>query len=131
MFDLTPDSFLRMLKLGIDPSSIGVITPYEGQVAHIKNQFWESDCAPDWESEYESDWEADIKLYQDVEVASVNAFQGREKDYIIFSCVRDNEQQCIGFLEDPRRLNVALTRAKYGMIIVGNPRTLCKVSTLV
>jgi hypothetical protein len=52
--------------------------------------------------------------------------QGREKNYIILSCVRSNEAQGIGFLSDARRLNVALTRAKYGLVILGNPRALSR-----
>lgn len=52
--------------------------------------------------------------------------QGREKDYIIVSCVRSNEQSGIGFLADPRRMNVALTRARYGLILLGNPRVLSR-----
>ena len=103
----------NMLKAGVTPDQIGVVTPYEGQRAYLVLHM--SRNGP-----------LRSELYKDIEVASVDSFQGREKDFIIVSCVRSNEQQGIGFLRDPRRLNVALTRAKYGCIIIGNARLLAK-----
>lgn len=104
----------KFFKSGVIPAQIGVITPYEGQRSFIVNYM-----------QFNGSLKKD--LYKEVEVASVDAFQGREKDYIILSCVRSNEHQGIGFLSDPRRLNVALTRAKYGVVILGNPKVLSKV----
>lgn len=105
----------RLFKDGVRPEQIGVITPYEGQRAYIVQYMQLNGCM-------------DKELYVEVEVASVDAFQGREKDYIILSCVRANERSSIGFLSDPRRLNVALTRARYGLIILGNPNSLFRNS---
>ncbi|XP_031482358.1 regulator of nonsense transcripts 1 homolog [Nymphaea colorata] len=101
------------LRSGVVPSQIGVITPYEGQRAYIVNHMSRNGALRQ-------------QLYKEIEVASVDSFQGREKDYIILSCVRSNEHQGIGFLNDPRRLNVALTRARYGIVILGNPKVLSK-----
>eukprot|EP00884_Botryococcus_braunii_P001756 jgi/Botrbrau1/11581/Bobra.247_1s0002.1 len=100
-----------LLGKGVTPDQIGVITPYEGQRVHIMSTMLVSGVRQK-------------DLYSAVEVSSVDAFQGREKDFIIVSCVRASEKQGIGFLGDPRRLNVALTRAKYGLILVGNPKVL-------
>ncbi|PHH54451.1 Regulator of nonsense transcripts 1 -like protein [Ceratocystis fimbriata CBS 114723] len=103
----------RFLKEGVQPTDIGVITPYEGQRSFLVTTMQTTGtCNKD--------------LYKRVEVASVDAFQGREKDWIVLSCVRSNDNQGIGFLSDPRRLNVALTRAKYGLVIIGNPKALSK-----
>jgi hypothetical protein len=102
-----------MLRNGLQPDQIGVITPYEGQRSFVVNNMQKTGAL-------RSD------LYKEIEVASVDSFQGREKDIIIVSCVRSNAQQGIGFLRDPRRLNVALTRARYGIIIIGNARLLAR-----
>ncbi|CAL8463239.1 g2773 [Coccomyxa elongata] len=103
----------HFMRGGIKPEQIGVITPYEGQRAHVVSTMQRSGAL-------------NTTLYAEIEVSSVDAFQGREKDFIILSCVRSNEHQGIGFLSDPRRLNVALTRAKYGLVILGNPKVLSK-----
>jgi regulator of nonsense transcripts 1 len=99
----------KFFKAGVQPGQIGIITPYEGQRSYVVSTMQQN-------GSYRKD------LYKEVEVASVDAFQGREKDYIVLSCVRSNDHQGIGFLNDPRRLNVALTRAKYGLVILGNPK---------
>ncbi|ETW49233.1 hypothetical protein PFMALIP_02736 [Plasmodium falciparum MaliPS096_E11] len=100
-----------LLQCGLKPSQIGVITPYEGQRAYITSLFQKN---------------ISFQNSSDIEVASVDAFQGREKDFILLSCVRSNKKLGIGFLNDPRRLNVALTRAKYGLIICGNAKVLSR-----
>jgi regulator of nonsense transcripts 1 len=102
-----------LLKAGVLPSQVGVITPYEGQRAFVVQHMQRHGSLRQ-------------QLYREIEVASVDSFQGREKDYIILSCVRSNETQGIGFLADPRRLNVALTRARYGLVVMGNHKALSK-----
>mmetsp|Transcript_11735 Transcript_11735/g.23095 ORF Transcript_11735/g.23095 Transcript_11735/m.23095 type:complete len:1118 (+) Transcript_11735:33-3386(+) len=101
-----------LLNGGAVPGQIGVVTPYEGQRAFIVSELQRGPLP--------------TQTYKEIEVSSVDAFQGREKDFIILSCVRSNQKQGIGFLNDPRRLNVALTRAKYGLIILGNPLVLAQ-----
>ncbi len=106
-----------MLRGGVRPEQIGIITPYHAQRGYVSSYMARNGALR-------------TDLYDDIEVASVDAFQGREKDIIILSCVRSNEKQGIGFLKDQRRLNVALTRAKYGLIILGNPKVLSTASLL-
>ncbi|ETO21592.1 putative DNA helicase [Reticulomyxa filosa] len=66
----------------------------------------------------------------EITIDTVDAFQGQEKTLCILSCVRSNDKNVIGFLNDPRRINVALTRARKGLIIVGNYNTLSSHSRL-
>ena len=98
---------------GANPDQIGVVTPYEGQRAYVVSHMVRHGSLR-------------TSLYKDIEVASVDSFQGREKDFIVLSCVRSNQHQGIGFLADPRRLNVALTRARYGVVVLGNPKVLSR-----
>lgn len=84
-------------------TSIAVLTPYSRQSEILKKL---------------------LSGIPNVEVSSIDGFQGREADIVIFVTVRCNESREIGFLKDLRRMNVALTRAKLGLIIVGNKATL-------
>lgn len=87
----------------------GIVTPYSAQVKHVTEL-------------------AQTRLRPfnagDLEIQSVDAYQGREKELILISAVRSNRQGKVGFLGDWRRLNVAITRAKRGIVVFGDPRTL-------
>ena len=61
---------------------------------------------------------------EEVEVKSVDGYQGREKQVILLSAVRSNPRKAVGFLSDWRRMNVALTRARTAVIVVGDKSTL-------
>ena len=87
------------LSDGVNESDIGIISPYADQVKIIQEN-------------------------TEIEVKTVDGFQGREKEIIIISTVRSNDNGNIGFLSDLRRLNVAITRAKRKLIIIGNKDTL-------
>ena len=64
--------------------------------------------------------------YPDIEIKSVDGFQGREKEVVIISMVRSNEPQNLGFLVEKRRLNVAVTRAKRQLVLVCDAATVSK-----
>ncbi|HII50697.1 MAG TPA: AAA family ATPase [Candidatus Poseidoniaceae archaeon] len=91
---------------------IGVITPYNGQVRVLSDLFQQAGGREIGGP------------FNGLEIKSVDGYQGREKEVIVFSTVRANESGEVGFLSDRRRLNVALTRAKRGLIIIGHPTTL-------
>lgn len=88
---------------------VGVITPYSQQQSELRRIFRRT-----LGDNYE----------QQVEINTVDGFQGREKDIIILSTVRADPTKNIGFLSDVRRMNVALTRAKYACYVVGSEATL-------
>ena len=81
---------------------IAVITPYAAQARLIRR----------------------LCEVEGVEIDTVDGFQGREKEVILISCVRSNREGTIGFLGDTRRMNVALTRAKRKLIVIGDSATL-------
>ncbi len=90
-----------LISMGLGKDEIGVITPYDDQVDLLK------DLLPDG-----------------IKTSTVDAFQGKEKEVIIISFVRSNTEGELGFLEDLRRLNVSITRAKSKLILVGDFETL-------
>ena len=90
----------------------GVISPYKAQV-HLLRQLVKKDSF--------------LRPYRrSITINTVDAFQGQERDVIVLSTVRANESGKIGFLSDLRRMNVAITRARYKVIIVGDASTLCR-----
>ena len=97
---------MKLKKIGVDVENIGIITPYNSQKLKLQ---------------YE-------KFYKETKlrIESVDGFQGMEKDYIIISTVRSNSEGKIGFLASAKRLNVALTRARKGVFILGNVECLSK-----
>ncbi|EAY21758.1 regulator of nonsense transcripts 1, putative [Trichomonas vaginalis G3] len=98
-------------EAGIPPESIGIITAYNGQNDFLMDNLGEI-CSVCGE-----------KFINRVEIATVDGFQGREKDFIIFNLVRSNPDFNIGFLVRKERLNVSITRARYGLIVIGSART--------
>ncbi|WP_445664581.1 IGHMBP2 family helicase [Fodinibius sp. AD559] len=92
----------NLLRSGMQPENIAVISPYKDQVDLL-----------------------DRKIdTENLEIKSVDGFQGREKEVVIISLTRSNKNRRIGFLEDVRRLNVSLTRAKRKLIVVGDSSTI-------
>ncbi len=88
--------------------SIGIISPYKEQVIHIKEMIRE---------------DADLTDYR-FDVNTIDGFQGQERDVIYISLVRSNTKGEIGFLKDYRRMNVAMTRARKKLVIIGDSATL-------
>lgn len=92
----------NLLRAGLNPEDIAVISPYQDQVDLM-------------------DRKIDVEK---MEVKTVDGFQGREKETVIISLTRSNSKNAIGFLEDVRRLNVSLTRAKRKLVVVGDSSTI-------
>ena len=103
-------------------SDIGVIAPYAAQIS-LLGRLLKANAG------YRKQLEGllgPLRAMQvaNVEVKTVDGFEGREKDVVIFSTVRNNARGHIGFLADRRRMNVGLTRARRGLFVVGSVGTL-------
>lgn len=100
---------LRKHEVGSD--NIGIITPYTGQIGAIEEAL------------------DDAGISESIKVDTIDSFQGSEREAIIVSLVRSNDEHSIGFLgqpeEGPRRLNVAMTRARKRLVLIGDWTTLC------
>ena len=99
----------RILDEHID---VGVISPYRAQVQYLRRLIRKR--------------ESFKPFRHSISVNTVDGFQGQERDIILISLVRSNDQGQIGFLNDLRRMNVAITRARMKLIILGDKATLCR-----
>ena len=100
--DLVAAKVRALQAAGVPASDIGIITPYAAQARLLREKL----------------------EIADLEIDTVDGFQGREKEAIVISLVRSNERGEIGFLADVRRTNVAMTRARRKLIVVGDSATL-------
>lgn len=99
----------RLLEERVD---FGLISPYRAQVQYLRSLVRQSETLK--------------PLRKSITVNTVDAFQGQERDVVLVSLVRANDEGQIGFLSDLRRMNVAITRARYKLILLGSSATLCK-----
>ena len=90
--------------------TIGIISPYKEQVQYLTNQINADEELEPYKSK--------------IAIKTVDGFQGQERDIIYISMVRSNDQREIGFLSDIRRMNVALTRAKKKLVVIGDSATI-------
>jgi predicted DNA helicase len=105
--ELVADEARRLLAAGLAPADVAVISPYDAQVQRVRQIL---------ASEVE----------RGLEVDTVDGFQGREKEAVIVSLVRSNDAGEVGFLADVRRMNVALTRARAKLVVVGDGATVSR-----
>lgn len=103
----------ELLKTGLPPSDIAIISPYSAQVKLLTSLI------------YTDEWDAAKGLGPEID--SIDAFQGREKEAVIVSLVRSNLTGNLGFLADTRRMNVALTRAKRKLVVIGDSATIASI----
>lgn len=90
------------------PVQAGIITPYSAQVSVLKDMFGSMPLPPGMQ----------------LKISTVDGFQGQECEVVYISMVRSNENMEIGFLKDIRRMNVAMTRAKYRLVVIGDSSTI-------
>lgn len=103
---LVADIVAGLLKAGgVEAQGVAIVSPYSKQVQRLRI-------------------ELATRRVRDVRVGTVDSFQGQEVDVVVFSAVRSNSDNDMGFLRDPRRLCVAITRARSGLIIVGDQKVL-------
>ena len=100
----------RRLCQDLKGSDIGIIAPYAAQIPAIDDKLNSDPIIMDAMADVLGFYRA--QEVQDIEIKTVDGFEGREKAVIIFSTVRSNERGYVGFLADWRRLNVGITRAK-------------------
>jgi len=106
-------NYLEKFVADLDPFSIAIISPYSEQIRLLKAELTNRPGLKSFESF--------------ISVNTIDSFQGQERDMVLISMTRSNTDGEIGFLADIRRLNVAMTRAKKKLVIIGDSSTLARL----
>lgn len=116
--ELCSKTIVRMLREGQKAQDIGIITPYKRQKKEIETTL------PNYLRTSGFEYEEVVEITQQLEIDTVDSFQGRGKKIILFSFTRSNPNYDIGFLRELRRLNVTMTRCKSLLVLIGDSGTL-------
>jgi superfamily I DNA and/or RNA helicase len=105
-------NLLEAMAITEEVRNTGIISPYKAQVSLLRESLTDSELLPG-------------HISANLSINTVDSFQGQERDIIYISLVRSNEKGEIGFLSDTRRMNVAMTRARKKLVMIGDSATIC------
>lgn len=106
--EIVAEHVLKLVRHGLNPTHISVLSPYSLQVSALSDRLRSKEAS----------------ILEGIVIGSIDSMQGMENEVVVLSLVRSNEEHTVGFLAEQRRLNVAMTRAKRQLCVVGDSETI-------